>query len=84
MKQLGTNKNSIQVLKDPFHASKITNIHLNYSRVMFEKYFSWTATVKFQNGNTKGSQDFEVTDIESDNAFEVITKQIQVFVDSLN
>lgn len=83
MLKLGDNKHSIQVFKDPFKASKITDINLRYSKVMFEKYFSWRATIRFQNGSTRGSQDFEVTDIESDDAFEVITKQIQTFVDNL-
>jgi hypothetical protein len=83
MKQLGNNSHSIQVLKDPFKATQIESINLRYSKVIFETYFAWEATIRFKNGNTSGAQDFKVTDIETDNAFEVITKQIQAFINSL-
>jgi hypothetical protein len=75
--------NKIDVLKNPFDKDKITNISLSYRKVMFEKIFSWTARVEFTNGNTSGSQRFEVKDSTEYNSFEVITKQIQEFIDSL-
>ena len=83
MLKLGLNSDGVKALNDPFKMKHITSVSLRYSKVMFEKYFSWKATINFQNGNTEGSQNFEVTDIESDDAFKEITQKLQNFINSL-
>lgn len=83
MLKLRDNKHPIKILKDPFKAANITSISIRYSKVMFESYFAWRGEVSFKNGNTTGDQSFEVTDDESDNAFEQITKDIQSFINNL-
>lgn len=83
MKKLGDNKHSIQAFKDPFKTSKIVSITLKYSEEIFEDYFSWQASIRFRNGDTRGSQDFKVSDKESNNAFEAISKKVQDFVGNL-
>lgn len=79
---LGESK-GVSVLKDPFKQDKIKSISFDYAKIMFEKAFSWTARVRFTNGNTDGAQSFEVRDDESKNAFEEITRQVQSFINSL-
>lgn len=71
-------------LKNPFNKESIVRVSLEYKKVLFEKHFSWKATIKFRNGDTEGVQNFEVTDIESDNAFKVIVEKIQTFISNLN
>ena len=83
MKNIGSPNSTISVLKDPFKQNMINSISLEYRKVMFEKYFSWRGTVRFKNGNTSGQQDFEVTDVESEDAFSAISIQIQEFINTL-
>ena len=84
MKQIGTANHELDVFRDPFKKTKIESVSLNYSRVMFETYFSWVGRIYFSNGDTSGSQKFEVTDQESEDAFGTITRQIQQFINSLD
>ena len=84
MIDIGNKGQSISVLKDPFKAEYVTKISLTYRKAMFEDYFSWRAYVDFNNGNTSGTQKFEVKVEESVDAFSIITKQIQEFINNLN
>lgn len=79
---IGT-KESMSVVSNPFKKESITSINLEYEKKIFKDYWSWRAIVRFTNGNTSGSQAFEVTDLESENAFADITKQIQNFINTI-
>ena len=73
----------LSVVSDPFKANKIKSISLNYHKKMFETYWVWEANIRFQNGNTEGTQRFEVADSSDYNSFEKITKDIQAFINGL-
>lgn len=79
----GKSKAKLSPLKNPFAKDKITSIDLDYRKATFEKYWAWRATIKFSNGDTSGVQRFKVTDVESDDAFEDVTKKVQEFINSL-
>ena len=83
MLKLGLNNETMLGHSNPFKMDKIVSIDFYYRKVLFEKHFSWTATIKFRNGDTEGSQKFEVTDVESDTAFADVTEKTQKFINSL-
>lgn len=84
MNKIGeSTQTNISVLKNPFTQTSIKSISLDYSKVTFEPHFSWIGRINFTNGDTSGTQRFEVEDAEGINSFEVITKQIQEFINNL-
>jgi hypothetical protein len=73
-----TDNNKLSVLKDPFIAKQITGIHIHFSR--WRDQGSWRSSIEFQNGNTEGTQKFEV---EGDDGLIPIITQMEEFIKSL-
>ena len=70
-------ENSLSQLKNPFGSKYVHRVKMEYEKEWFKESFKWTAYVYFRNGNTSGDQKFEHED------FDVITKQIHDFIESL-
>lgn len=81
MNLLGTTQ-AISILKDPFSASRVTevNIFMRKSNWGEGERVRWSGSIDFQNGNTKGSQDFEVMGADG---LPTIVKQMDEFIKSL-
>jgi len=77
----GSPETKMQIQKDPFKQSCITGVSINYSVGFLSGRKYWYGTVKFENGKTKGEQDFEVDGIDG---FSEITQNIQTFIKSLD
>ena len=59
LQNIGSNK-MLSVINDPFKKSKVTMVYVCGNRSLFDKdKFRFSGTVKFENGNTKGEQEFE-------------------------
>ena len=59
MKLLGFGKETLpSVVKDPFNKSKITSVSVRYSKGFFNDKFTAYGRVEFEDGNTKGEQQF--------------------------
>jgi len=76
MNLLGNSSKSVSLLKDPFDKTKIAEIHTHF----YTRFNEWSASVKFKNGMTEGTQNFRIEGVEN---FNIMLKQIQTFIDSL-
>lgn len=48
------------VINDPFKKSRVTSVFVSGNQMLFDKSkFRFSGVVKFENGNTKGEQEFE-------------------------
>lgn len=73
---LGKTRETLSILKNPFVSSNINNLNIFY----FTSTDRWTAEVNFKNGNTSGTQSFEVKGAEN---FFILQQQMQDFINSL-
>ncbi len=46
---------SQSLVTDPFYKDAVTEIHINYSRKMFETYYVWRARVEISRNNTEAT-----------------------------
>lgn len=74
--QIGEQK--LSLVKDPFNKTNITLVRVSYRKSHFDDSWMAIGKVEFENGNTKGGQEFE------SDTFDNCTKQIKEFIDSLN
>ena len=52
--------NNMSILKNPFKSNNIRAVTIRYGSTLFPGNETWSATVYFQNGGTKGEQDVQV------------------------
>lgn len=72
-----TNSTSLADFKDPFIKDCVEKIFFIIRKDMWGKSLKYSATVYFQNGNTKGEQDIEAGN------FVDLVKKVEDFVKSL-
>jgi hypothetical protein len=65
-------------LKNPFQSDCVTTINIEIGKPFFETEVTCVATVRFKNGNTRGSQKLE------NKNFTELVKEIESFIQSLN
>lgn len=64
-KIMGPKRTAVSGLNDPFKKECLKNISIFADRSMFSPYyFSFSGSVEFQNGNTKGEQRFEGSSLD--------------------
>lgn len=73
----GNNTHMPTTLNNPFAIDKVEDIWIHMSRNFFSGRFSFTGSVEFSNGRTKGEQKFEGADIMD------VVKQIYAFLEQL-
>lgn len=73
----GSNTHMPTTLKNPFAFDKVENIWIHMRKNIFSEEFSFTGSVEFTNGRTKGKQGFEGADIMD------VVKQIYAFLEQL-
>jgi len=84
MNLLDKDNNLPSPLKNPFAIDKIKRLSLTYKKAFLEKYWSWTASLSFVDGDTSGTQKFEVIDTEiPGESHTLILKEIQSFISNL-
>lgn len=49
----------LSVIKDPFNIDALESVRISAYKGLFGGAWRYTASVEFQNGDTKGEQDFE-------------------------
>jgi hypothetical protein len=77
MNLLGDNINkSISLLKDPFAKDLVSKIVIIVDKD-WDKYIKVYADVEFQNGATRGIQNFKGSD------FNTVVKEMQTFIETL-
>ena len=64
-------------LKDPFNANSVYKIEIEIARPIFKKDVTCIATIRFKNGDTRGSHK-----IENPNFIELV-KELEKFTESL-
>lgn len=52
-------KDAVSVIKDPFRGENIKSLSIYFFKSGFSGRFSFSASVKFVNGDTEGQQNFE-------------------------
>lgn len=67
----------VSPFKDPFNKESLTNVFIHIRKSSYSGKVEFSATVRFENGNTIGEQNFEAED------FPGLLAQIQQFADSL-
>lgn len=65
------------VIKDPFKKNTIEGISVHVSKNFHGKYYAW-GYVEFQNGMTKGKQEFK------GDTFDDVMSQIKAMLDNLD
>jgi hypothetical protein len=77
LKLFGDTSSVPSSLNNPFATDKVENIWIHMRKSLFSEEFSFTGSVEFTNGRTKGKQEFEGTDIMD------VVKQIYTFLEQL-
>lgn len=77
LKLFGNTSSVPSSLNNPFAADKVERIYINMSKSLFSDKFMFHGSVEFTNGQTKGEQKFNGTDIMG------VVKQIYAFLEQL-
>jgi hypothetical protein len=77
LKLFGNTSSVPSSLNNPFATDKVEDIWIHMRKSLFSEEFSFSGSVEFSNGRTKGEQKFEGTDIMD------VVKQIYSFLEEL-